>query len=531
MLSNDFFKNLLDEMINLKGYFIIYFVLLSAFIISQEFFYNINFKGILFETFLLFLLGCLLLLFITKKDLPIHKVAFLIILIFGLCCVFITPTVLVPDEYEHFLRSELTSKGEFFPNYVTTPNTNKTGYESKGYETIYSLVSLSKDAGKSGESISLMSDVDKGTVFQMDWDDKPINYESGYVDSVFAQNPFYGYIPQAIGIDIAKGLCLNNIWMLWFGRLCNLLFYVLICSYAVKKAPIYKTALLVTACLPITIFEAASLSIDASVNALLILSISYFLYLYKKEAKTITWKDLSIFSIILLLSSLTKLTYLALALLIFLIPKDKFKSINTRYLSGCYFLIVSLITIIWSRYATRALLNSWRYIHNLNCNVNSHIQLIYILTNPYKYLTMLLNLDTFKGIVKTFFSFCVIPDYSVLFMLIFIIVFIIFCLSYPSKNKIKKNTKISLLIISLLVYFGTLTVQYLTYSPVYSTVSLGVQARYFIPLIAFAPMIFSINNTDYYNYKKTGWIRLVYILIVAFLSILLLTLLTNFYNF
>ena len=130
MLSNDFFKNLLDEMINLKGYFIIYFVLLSAFIISQEFFYNINFKGILFETFLLFLLGCLLLLFITKKDLPIHKVAFLIILIFGLCCVFITPTVLVPDEYEHFLRSELTSKGEFFPNYVTTPNTNKTGYES-----------------------------------------------------------------------------------------------------------------------------------------------------------------------------------------------------------------------------------------------------------------------------------------------------------------------------------------------------------------------------------------------------------------
>ena len=68
------------------------------------------------------------------------------------------------------------------------------------------------------------------TVFQTNWDDQKIDYTPSYVNSVFAQNPFYGYIPQAIGIDIAKGLNLNNIWMIWLGRFCNLLVYGMLAS-------------------------------------------------------------------------------------------------------------------------------------------------------------------------------------------------------------------------------------------------------------------------------------------------------------
>ena len=515
MLSNDFFKNLLDEMINLKGYFIIYFVLLSAFIISQEFFYNINFKGILFETFLLFLLGCLLLLFITKKDLPIHKVAFLIILIFGLCCVFLSPLVIIPDETEHFTRSELTSEGILFPNYINIPNSTKNGFESKGYKINVYL----------GEGVRF--NFYGETIYQTDWDDQKINFTKSYANSAFEQNPFYGYIPQALGIAIAKLFYLNNIWMLWFGRLSNLIMYALICSYAIKKSPIYKNALLVAICMPVSIFQAASLSIDATVNALAFLTISYFLYLYKKDDNSINIKNLIIFSLVSLLCGFTKLTFLAFSLLIFLIPKEKFKNKKTKNFSYFLFLIMVFVSAIWSRYVTSSILHSYRINHFLEYNINAQNQLIYIFNNPINFFRVLTDFSTFNGILKGFFS-NFIPEVSIPFsywiMCFFIISFILFCLFYPNREKISNRTKLGLLFIGSLIYFGTLFIQYLTWTPIHSDEILGLQVRYFIPIAALAPMVISINNKDFN--KFTNW---TYIFIILFLSFIIIYICMNFY--
>ena len=287
---------------------------------------------------------------------------------------FLSPIISISDEQEHFTRSEIVSHGD-----LNTKIYNKSLDSNKHFLTIQSVGELK--VGKMGNK----------TVFKTKWDDQEINYTKKYVGSAFAQNPFYGYIPQAIGIDIAKGLNLNNIWMLWLGRLCNLIFYAIICSYAIKKAPIYKIPLLLTACLPLSIYQAGSTSIDGMIFALALLSIAYFLYLYQKEDHTVDWKNISILTLIITLCGLCKLTYAALILLIFLIPKNKFKTPKIKHLSRLCFIILSAITLIWSRYATKMLYYSWRYGYFLRKNVNSKLQILYIVNHPINFLKILFN--------------------------------------------------------------------------------------------------------------------------------------------
>jgi uncharacterized membrane protein len=112
--------------------------------------------------------------------------------------------------------------------------------------------------------------------------------------SAFEQNPFYGYLPQAIGIFIAKLLDLNVVWMLWLARLANLICYAGIVSFAIKKTPCLKMPLIAIACIPVTLYHASSTSIDALIFALGILAIAYFLYLHESAESSLENKHIII---------------------------------------------------------------------------------------------------------------------------------------------------------------------------------------------------------------------------------------------
>ena len=147
MFDTNDLSGLKMEIKNLKWFFTIYLIFLLSFLSYQMRTTNFNIKLTSISLILLFILGSFILVFISKRNLPLYKIAFIVILIFGLCCVFITPIVTVCDETEHFWRSEITSEGQLFPNYVDIPNSNKSGYEAKGYETIASMSPLYKNTG------------------------------------------------------------------------------------------------------------------------------------------------------------------------------------------------------------------------------------------------------------------------------------------------------------------------------------------------------------------------------------------------
>ena len=322
--SNAFSKTLIES----KRYWIIYLIFITITCASTISFKNFEKPQFVIAVFILSaLLGILLITYYfmhNSKD-ELYKVAFIAILCFGMITALIVPIVDVSDELEHLTRAEITSQGVMFPHWVSGENnldqlynhTDEGRYSSK----------LNSDVGfETSQSHMFFLNNREHTVFETPGDTGKINHSTILDGSAFEQNPFYGYLPQALGVLIAKLFDMNVIWMLWLGRIFNLICYAGLISLAVKKAPALKILLLAVACIPLSIYQAASVSIDSMIIGLAILVIAYFIYLYKAKPETLKTREIAIFCGLSLLLGLCKLPYLAFVFLILFVPKKNFKN-------------------------------------------------------------------------------------------------------------------------------------------------------------------------------------------------------------
>ena len=515
-----------------KKYCIIYLILiLIAFIsmITYENFMHPKFE--LFTFFLVAFLGifCILYAFRHSSDKELYKTAFVIIVCFGLICSLIVPICSVSDEKEHLVRAEITSQGIIFPHwngeemgvtrlYNITDGPIKEAYnEGVGYNTIHAMKVLTKERNLN--------------VFEAQHDTDKIDYSPQIYDSAFEQNPFFGYLPQAIGILIAKLLDLNLIWILWMARIANLLCFATLVSYAVKKTPYLKIPLIVVACIPITLYQASSASIDSMIFGLGLLAVAYFIYMYKSEENTIENKEILIFTIICILLGLCKLTFLAFIFLLLLVPRQNFKNKNNLTLIILLCIgVTALIGLLWSHHATPTLVHSWRSKYQ---PVNSTLQINYLLNHPFDTLNTFhrfLNEEIFD-LFNQFFNFFnskTIPHYSDKYYLINIALDIflsVVLIAYPNNVKFDLKAKLGSVFIILMVYFGTCFVQLISYSTVGGN-SLGISVRYFIPLLALIPII---SQIDYCNIKNEKFDKYALMMSIGFLAAMILSFATKYY--
>ena len=129
-----------------------------------------------------------------------YKYVFVFFVLLGSITLFVQPILNVPDEVAHFARAELMSRGEV----CISP-------DEEMHTTIQSIVDLGNDYSKT----YLQSEV-KGEEIDYTWTDIP---------HVAASNLPLMYIPQTMGIVLAKLLRLDVIWLLWLARFFNMLFY------------------------------------------------------------------------------------------------------------------------------------------------------------------------------------------------------------------------------------------------------------------------------------------------------------------
>lgn len=85
------------------------------------------------------------------------------------------------------------------------------------------------------------------------------------------------FIPQAIGITIARLFKVNMLKTFYSARLFNLLFYILSVYISLKKTASHKMMLGMICCMPMFIQTAASCSYDCFIISLCVVMISYFL--------------------------------------------------------------------------------------------------------------------------------------------------------------------------------------------------------------------------------------------------------------
>lgn len=307
---------------------------------------------------------------------------------------------------------------------------------------------------------------------------------------VFLHYDKVGYLPMIIGYSSSSFLGLDFTVCFRIGKIFNLLFYILLIVYAIKRTPIGKSILALIALLPTNIFLASSYSYDPAVFAGIAVFISEILFLYTNKNAKFTYKTALIIIASMCYACFTKATYAPLLLLTMLIPKKCFRNTKQSHMVKTGFFVIMLLML--STLVLPALLGLVTG-DTRGGDVSVSDQLSLMASYPFDYAEILNKTMVERFIQKLFgagaiINFAYISTTSVAYMtnfyyiLLFIIIFA-FITDNKNTNLFKRNQRLAFLLSSLFSILFIWTALYVCYTPVGHNDINGVQDRYFLPII------------------------------------------------
>lgn len=425
--------------------------------------------------------------------------------IFGLIFVFLIPPMHMADEQAHFFRSYQTADLDFFADKF-----NFEGSSHYGYSIPVSVYEASEKTWKPVAGNPLLefdASLYKTLLRQ------PLEESSRMmviIDGGSTYTPI-SYIPQAVGVGIAKIMNAPPIILMWAGRLANLTFWLTVVLIAIRLFPYAKWGLVILALNPITLSIAASMSADVVNISLAFLFTSLILYTRKSDT-IVSSRLLSCIALIAILLCLGKPTNLPLLALMFLIPVAKLKNLKF-YLAYVFSigLLGLLITVSWNNYIAKEIINTAVQYQRPGGYVVPSEQIKSIISDPLKYIeTVSRNFVTVdKGtagdaVVTTYFGYfswldTSIPTWTQILYWTALSIGVMYQFGRGIVMTIYQ--KLLLLGIFALVLLGGITAMYINYTPVSARIIEGVQGRYFMPASIVLLPIFSgpkkiLNNID-----------------------------------
>ena len=163
---------------------------------------------------------------------------------------------------------------------------------------------------------------------------KPMNLRNNMVEMKYDIDESYTwcFIPQALGITVARLLNWNMLRTFYLGRLFNLTFYVFCVYIAIRKTPVHKLLFGILATLPIFMQQAASFSYDCYINGLTFVIISCLMkWMYQKEEISY-WEFFFVFFANMLIAPI-KVVYGLFTFLYWFVPAKKFYTKKNKILS------------------------------------------------------------------------------------------------------------------------------------------------------------------------------------------------------
>ena len=497
-----------SNLLKSKKYWILFLSLIVFYCLMGFRFENYASPGLeLVTVFLVSVIGVLAIAYYKSDNKSLYKTAFVVILLFGIICSIATPICIIPDEIEHFARADITSTGDLFPQ-----------YENNSFQVSQSVLDLTSVGVEHLKSGAQKMSHSNSSIMHTDADTKPINDTKVPYPNAFAQNPFFGYLPQALGILIAKLLDLNAIWLLWLGRIFNVMLYAGLAAIAIKKTPILKVPLFVMACIPSMIYLGASMSIDSFINGMGLVVIAYFFSMYKSPKGSLNERNLIIFSVLVMLMGMCKVTCFAFILLLAFLPRDRFEGRNYYHGFICVAALAA-VALLWSKfYANPGFFESYRLQKWIVYDVNSTQQIDYMLSHKKDALIEILRIPNYFEIDLSFSWVHLTPVYLMFLGAVGLL--------YPHE-KINLKSKVGALIVLLMIYVGTYIVLLLTWTPVGQLDEIaGVQARYFYTLYPLIPFIFGFNHM---SGDKLDLDNYIIVIAIAFVAFMVLNLILNIY--
>lgn len=484
------------------------FLYWSYVIISVLFFNYISFeiektrRIIMFVVIILVaLIFNVIMLVFKKKEIKFYKKFFIIALILGVIYCAIIPVGTANDEYAHILRTyEISQK-------YTAFKFNQNSQFPEGFEVLLNL--------RNDKSINYSDYIAEY---------KNLNLEGGTKDfsKEYNNTKLYSplqYLPQVIGMSIMN-LFSNNIVEIVIGaRIFGLLFWVCICTYAIKIIPLRKTFFAILMLLPIHICTVSAISGDTVTNSMSILFIAVlYKNLHEKSLMTKTDKILLIISSIMI--ALCKIVYLPFVFLILILDKEKFKSKKENITIKLLVILLScIIGITWFLIGSFILSNS---------NTASMDQVKFILQNPFKYIFIMIQTYLNTGSNLIFQSttgyelLCdsrvqVYTPISYIYSIILILgIFVKEDENIIQIDKRKKNFVCIIILGTIILITTAIYVQWTSMFEIGYPTVLGLQGRYFIPIYALFIFVIDYFKVDMKK-EKIFTINMLLQLIIIFL--------------
>ncbi|VTY26006.1 DUF2142 domain-containing protein [Streptococcus anginosus] len=458
------------------------------------------------RTFLLLGISLSTLLFIKGK---VYNKVFSIIMLTGVFFCFYTPVMDSPDENFHYSRSLYISEGHLY-----LPSNKQellVSSDISDVETVFKKPLVNTDLGRKEVS------------------SKKVQYNNLANTNGYS---FVSYLPQTLGILIAKVFHLSIFASILLGRFFNLLTFALLCRFAIKKSGPRQQIFGILAIVPINIYIAASFNQDAMANGLIFLAIGIFYSFLDK--KKVDYKDLLIYFCLSVLIALSKLPYVLLIGLLLFIPKEKMsqkKYLTTVLLIG----IAAFHSLLWLKITSGLNLN----VIHVNPQINPIEKIKYTIENMPEFIRMMVkegvNFIPFK--LQSLFTFGWLA-YDVKSFIWFYLVFIsIVILISPKAPKMKKISKLGVWLVALGIIFGILMTAYLMWGEITDMSIKGIQGRYFsgvFVLLALAvnvsaQLMIQDNNLSIKEYQKEKVENFLFFVATLFIMVSLLTTIIQYY--
>lgn len=392
------------------------------------------------------------------------------LLLFSVCGLFFfaaIPFFRGPDEQSHFLRAFEISMGRFI-----SPGTGELP-SGLGCGRVDGSITLRYIA----ENIGLCYDpaVKQGYSYLNTALYSPVNY-----------------LPQALGIFIAR-LFTENIWVIGYAaKLANFISTGAVLYYSIKHTPVGKNIFIAVALLPMSLQCFTVITADGLALAFAMALTAFVLYMRYDAKEKMTKKQRVLLYVIPFVLSMCKIVYLPLCLLLFLIPKERFSSKKDYWLSvAAVGSMIAAVNLGWLLIASPVLQTPF------NAGVDSPAQLRYILEAPFSFVwacvkTMLINGRVYfewmiggaLGWLNIGISWVVID-----IMALCLISAAVFDKGLYGK---KKNGSAALMALcALLVFALTLASLYIQFTAYKSGMVDGFQGRYLLPVLA--PILLAVS--------------------------------------
>ena len=303
------------------------------------------------------------------------------------------------------------------------------------------------------------------------------------------------YLPQAIGICLGRMFNSSALTTLNFGKIMNLLVFCIMVFWAVNRIPFGKSIMMASVLLPMTINLAASMSYDAMLIGCAYMFIAEILHL-AYEADSVEWKNIIFLAVILAIMSPCKIVYSIIVFLLLLVPKSKFKNTG-MYAAAWAICVIAAIGSMLLVNATVIAGYATTVVSDVPWSGEPGFTVSYVLHHPLDSLRVIYDTIMYQGeyyhetmIGAYLGNICESLDVPYFIIMIFTAGLLMLPLSAGEQDKqLFKRDRIIIFAVCLVIFGLLLGSMMIAWTPISSPVILGVQGRYFIPLLPAALLL------------------------------------------